>query len=76
MSPCQLCEKTVYLTIAQFNSMKEDIIEENLQKMYELYGKADTPEITPMDNPEEFLKNNGAIPLSEFIARVTKCDAK
>lgn len=50
--------------------MDKQRIDENLQKLYETYGKADFPVVTPMENPEEFLRNNGAITLDEFIARV------
>ena len=52
--------------------MVKSVINEELQKLYEQYGKADMPEVTPMENPEEFLKNNGAITLADFIAKVGK----
>ncbi|MCR4860713.1 MAG: hypothetical protein K5910_08635 [Bacteroidales bacterium] len=52
--------------------MDKKIITEELQKLYEQYGQADMPEVTPMENPEEYLRNNGAITLDEFIARVGK----
>ena len=50
--------------------MEKKRIDENLQKLYETYGKTDFPEVTPIENTEEFLRNNGAITLDEFIARV------
>lgn len=52
--------------------MDKQKIDEELQKLYETYGKADFPEMTPMENVEEFLKSNGAITLDEFIARAGK----
>ena len=52
--------------------MDKNIINEELQRLYEQYGQADMPEVTPIDNPEEFLKNNGAITLAKFIAKVGK----
>ena len=52
--------------------MDKRIISEELQRLYEQYGQADMPEVTPMDNPEEWLKNNGYITLEEFVARVGK----
>lgn len=52
--------------------MDKQKIDEELQKLYETYGKADFPEVTPMENVEEFLKSNGAMTLDEFIARVGK----
>ena len=45
---------------------------EALEKLYEEYGRVDMPEITRIDNSEEYLKNNGAITLAEFIERVGK----
>ena len=52
--------------------MDKQEIEQKLQILYETYGKADFPEVTPMENVEEFLKSNGAMTLDEFIARVGK----
>lgn len=60
----------VYLI--KLNTMDKRIISEELQRLYEQYGQADMPEVTPMDNPEEWLKNNGYITLEEFVARVGK----
>lgn len=52
--------------------MDKKIINEELQRLYEQYGQADMPEVTPIENPEEWLNNNGYITLEEFVARVGK----
>ena len=52
--------------------MDKKVINEELQRIYEQYGQANMPEVTPIENPEEYLKNNGAMTLAEFIARVGK----
>ena len=60
----------MYLIKMKF--MDNNIISEELQRLYEEYGQADIPDVTPMDNPEEYLRDNGAITLDEFIARMGK----
>ena len=52
--------------------MDKQEIEQKSQKLYETYVKADFPEVTPMENVEEFLKSTGTMTLDEFIARVGK----